>query len=224
MLDQVFLQRVAQRRLADRCPSSTAMIVMPICTVASRRDGSAFSSSAASAPALPCRRHRLQPRRPRRDQRDLGHREKAVEQDQQQNDRELQGQHRKPHGGAVSRSAERVPGPSPKADEDAIRRTSTRPPPIAPATLSRTAGEGLKRTSARIVFDDEVRLHRHRIGHVGQLRRAHEAAAHAVVVDLDVIGHVALARLRSLRAPAPSPWPSGAARSCRRRAAGRTGC
>ena len=29
------------------------MIVIPICTVASRREGSAFSSSAASAPVLP---------------------------------------------------------------------------------------------------------------------------------------------------------------------------
>ena len=38
---------------SPKVPSSTAMIVMPICTVASSRDGSAFNSSAASAPALP---------------------------------------------------------------------------------------------------------------------------------------------------------------------------
>jgi hypothetical protein len=30
------------------------MTVIPICTVASRREGSLFSSRAASAPALPC--------------------------------------------------------------------------------------------------------------------------------------------------------------------------
>ena len=44
-----------------KVPESTAMTVMPICTVDSRREGSAFSSSAARALALPpsasdCRR------------------------------------------------------------------------------------------------------------------------------------------------------------------------
>src|SRR5919198_3178418 len=53
-------------------------------------------------------------------------------------------------------------------------------------------------SSARVELDDEVRLHRHRIGHVGELRRADELAAAAVVVDLDILGHIALARLRRL--------------------------
>ncbi len=39
---------------------------------------------------------RLQPRRPGRDEGDLGHREKAVHQDQQQQNRKMQGQHGSP--------------------------------------------------------------------------------------------------------------------------------
>ena len=40
--------------------------------------------------------------------------------------------------------------------------------------------------SARVELDDQVRLHLHRVGHVGELRRAHERArACALVVDLD---------------------------------------
>ena len=72
------------------------MIVMPICTVASSRDGSRLQLERRLGAGAAAVGERLQPRRPRRDQRDLGHREKPVEQDQQQNDRQLQGQHRKP--------------------------------------------------------------------------------------------------------------------------------
>src|SRR6185437_10975879 len=39
---------------------------------------------------------------------------------------------------------------------------------------------------------------RHGIGHVGELGRAHESALHLVVVDTEIIGHVALSRFRGL--------------------------
>ena len=61
--------------------------------------------------------------------------------------------------------------------------------------------------SARIELDDQVRLHRHRIGHVGELRRADEAALHACR------GRSRGSRARrarstgSLRARAPSASP-----------------
>src|SRR3984893_13187234 len=58
--------------------------------------------------------------------------------------------------------------------------------------------DGGEPRSARIVFDDQIGLHRHRIGYVGRLRRADEPAPHAVVVDLDIIGDVAFAGLRRL--------------------------
>ena len=50
--------------------------------------------------------------------------------------------------------------------------------------------------SARVEFDDQARLHLHRIGHVGQLRRAQEFGGHLAVIDFDVIRHVAFGALR----------------------------
>jgi hypothetical protein len=46
--------------------------------------------------------------------------------------------------------------------------------------------------SARVVLDDEVGLHLHRVGHFAELRNAGELSGQLVVVDLDVVGHVAL--------------------------------
>ena len=65
---------------------------------------------------------------------------------------------------------------------------------------------GLLRLSA-VIFDDQGRLHLDRVGHVGQLRAAHEGALHVLVVGRDVFRHVALGGLGQLRGPAPSPWP-----------------
>src|SRR6266404_2145 len=48
---------------------------------------------------------------------------------------------------------------------------------------------------ARIELDDEVGVDRHWIGDVGELGCAHEPALHSIGVDLEIIGHVALARL-----------------------------
>ena len=67
--------------------------------------------------------------------------------------------------------------------------------------------------SARIELDHEVRLHLHRVGHLGQRRDARELRGHLVVVDLDVVRHVALGeRLRlehqrQLLRCSPSPRP-----------------
>jgi MFS superfamily sulfate permease-like transporter len=76
----------------------------------------------------------------------------------------------------------------------------------------------------RVVFDDEVRFHHHRIGHVAQARGAHEGRGHLGMVGLDVIGHVTLGQLRRPRARRPSAWTSRAPRSRRLPSRGRTGC
>src|SRR5712672_1481283 len=52
---------------------------------------------------------------------------------------------------------------------------------------------GWAKGSAGIVLDDEVRLHRYRIWHIGGLGCADKPAPHAVVVDLEIIWDVALA-------------------------------
>src|SRR6185437_8723587 len=51
---------------------------------------------------------------------------------------------------------------------------------------------------ARVELDHQIGLHRHRIGHIRELGRAHEGALHLVVVDLEVVGHIALGRLHRL--------------------------
>ena len=48
--------------------------------------------------------------------------------------------------------------------------------------------------SARVELDHQVRFHLHRVGHVGDLRDARELRGHLLVVDLDVVRHVALAQ------------------------------
>src|SRR4051812_43961533 len=49
--------------------------------------------------------------------------------------------------------------------------------------------------SARIEFDDQMRLHLHRERHVGECGDADELRGHLGMIDLDVVGHVALAKL-----------------------------
>src|ERR1700674_3460810 len=49
--------------------------------------------------------------------------------------------------------------------------------------------------SARIEFDDQMRLHLHRERHVGQMRDAGVFRRHLGVIDLEEVGHVALAEL-----------------------------
>ena len=47
--------------------------------------------------------------------------------------------------------------------------------------------------SAGVEFHDQVGFHLDRVGHVRQLGAADEAAFEALVVDLDIVGDVALA-------------------------------
>jgi hypothetical protein len=50
---------------------------------------------------------------------------------------------------------------------------------------------------SRIIFDDEMRLHLHRIGHIREQRHASELRSQLRGVDFDVVGHVTLGqRLR----------------------------
>jgi hypothetical protein len=50
----------------------------------------------------------------------------------------------------------------------------------------------LRKSVLRVVFDDEVRFHLHRIGHIAQSRGADELRNHLGMVDLKVIRNVAL--------------------------------
>ena len=52
--------------------------------------------------------------------------------------------------------------------------------------------------SARVILDDEVRLHHHRIGNLIEQRDAGELRRHLVVIDLDVVGHIAFLKPRRL--------------------------
>src|SRR2546429_9270274 len=52
-----------------------------------------------------------------------------------------------------------------------------------------------KNRSARIEFDDQMRLHLHRERHVGQCRNAGEFRRHLGVIDFEKIRHVALGKL-----------------------------
>src|SRR6476659_6622055 len=49
--------------------------------------------------------------------------------------------------------------------------------------------------SARIEFDDQMRLHLHRKRHVGQSGDAGELRRHLGVIDFEEVGHVALGKL-----------------------------
>ena len=166
---------------------------MPICTVASRRDGSLLSSSAASAPRLPCAASGCNR---------AGRAETSA----------ISAIAKKPLSRISSRTIDRcrvsigspaAPSPAnagrvPEGEARGRARRTMDPHPAAAGAARHPLprrGRGSGTTSARIVFDDEVGLHRHRERHIGELRRAHETAVHAVVVDLDIVGHVALARL-----------------------------
>ena len=54
---------------------------------------------------------------------------------------------------------------------------------------------GYENRSARIEFDDQMRLHLHRERHVGEAGDADELGRHLAVVDFHEIGHVALGKL-----------------------------
>ena len=73
------------------------------------------------------------------------------------------------------------------------RRPLKQPSP-RPSPAKTGEGEGL----AGVKLDDEVRFHRHRVGHVRELGRAAETALHRPVIDLEVVRHVPLARLRAI--------------------------
>ena len=47
---------------------------------------------------------------------------------------------------------------------------------------------------ARIIFDHQMRLHLHRVGHVGDQRDARERGAHLGAVDVDIVRHVRSAK------------------------------
>jgi hypothetical protein len=49
--------------------------------------------------------------------------------------------------------------------------------------------------SARIEFDDQMRLHLHREGHIGETGDAGVLRGQLGVIDLEVVGHVALGKL-----------------------------
>ena len=88
-------RRSSRRSVAPpKLPARMPMTVTPICMVERKRPGSCFSSRAMRAPSRPLLGGLLQPHAAGRDERHLGHREDRVQQDEQDDDRELQRQHR----------------------------------------------------------------------------------------------------------------------------------
>ncbi|MPL88357.1 hypothetical protein SDC9_34377 [bioreactor metagenome] len=73
------------------------------------------------------------------------------------------------------------------------RKRQRAAPKDGPARSAKT-----ERSVLRVEFDDQVRFHLHRVGHVAQSRGAHEGRGHLVVVDFQVIRHVTLGRLHGL--------------------------
>ena len=67
-------------------------------------------------------------------------------------------------------------------------RLDRHPPGYARLPFPKKLGErAFNPRSARVILDDQVRLHLHRIGHVGQSRSADESRAALVRLDLNVI-------------------------------------
>ncbi len=90
MLGEIILQPLAESRLAKRAEQHRDDRDADLHRrQQTRRVGLQFERRYGAGIALG--RERLQPRRPRRHQRDLGHREKPVQQDQQQDGRKMQG-------------------------------------------------------------------------------------------------------------------------------------
>src|SRR5882757_3114889 len=83
-----------------------------------------------------------------------------------------------------------MPGTSPGMTKQ-LDVTQTRRPRFCRGLLYFETAE----RSARIEFDDQMRLHLHRERHVGESRDAHELRGHLGVIDLEEVGHVALAEL-----------------------------
>ena len=65
------------------------------------------------------------------------------------------------------------------------QKAPAKPGPLIATTLK----------SARIEFDDQMRLHLHRERHVGQSRDADELRRHLGMIDFEEVGHVALGEL-----------------------------
>src|SRR5947208_3818610 len=170
-----------------------AITVTPIWTVASRREGFAFSSRAAWAPGLPASASGRS-----RAFRDATSAISAIA--------------KNPFTKISKKTIERFNVSIAIAVEvtpDQTRRGVTsvgqieqRKKPWRSTAFSgarpMTISGGDELRSARIIFDDQIGLHRHRVGYVRRLRRADEPAPHAIVVDLHIIGDVAFARLRRL--------------------------
>src|SRR5271165_5828304 len=160
------------------------MTVTPIWTVESSLEGSAFSSSAACAPGLPASASGR-----RRAFRAATSAISAIA--------------KKPFTMISSRMIERCRVSIATACRGCVRRGRSRPQCRANRAMKKAAPKrgfwpGSRTRSAGIEFDHEIGLHRHGIGHVGRLGGADEPAPHAFVVDLDIIGDVALAGARRL--------------------------
>ena len=84
--------------------------------------------------------------------------------------------------------------------------TAKRPPTGRPFRFPKSA----LRELARIELDHEVRFHLDRVRHFRQGRDARDAGRHLGVIDLDVVGHVALGELarHDARPRAASTCPS----------------
>src|SRR5882757_7793476 len=83
-----------------------------------------------------------------------------------------------------------MPGTSPGMTKQ-LDVTQTRRPRFCRGLLYFETAE----RSARIEFDDQMRLHLHRERHIGESRNPHELRGHLGVIDLEEVGHVALAEL-----------------------------
>ena len=77
----------------ENAPDSTPISVMPICTVERNFPGSEASASARREPRDAFLDQPGQPRRPRRDDRQFRHREQAIDDDQDRDDRKFQIEH-----------------------------------------------------------------------------------------------------------------------------------
>src|SRR5579871_5609572 len=187
---------------SPKVPDSTAITVMPTWTVANSREGADLSSSAVRAPLLPVS---ASPRRRalRADTKAISAiAKKPLSRTRTKTTVSCRASIVRVPSRAAARAAASGGGVERKACENAARAASPRgfaqrggAGSGRPArSASAPAPPPAVRRSTRIKFDDEVRLHRHRIGHIGRFGGADKAALHAVMVDFDIVGNVALAR------------------------------
>src|SRR3954447_10175950 len=71
-------------------------------------------------------------------------------------------------------------------------QSCTKKAPAKPGPFNRRECDG---KSARIEFDDQMRLHLNRERHIRQMRNAEELRGHLAMIDVDVIRHVAFGEL-----------------------------